>query len=172
MVKSNLIWGLFWRLNPAVRRLVWCTMLSGQRDPCGLSHSHTCSGTKSWGSNLLGWHLLQLFPAHAWSTWTITRQEGLPWYHHVNECGTGVVQSQGLFRAKVLRLYKMKLNTKVIYLCISFFFFFCEIWIWEFGLTGCFNINLLPLMFYFRALYFSACHPCLGHKLRVFLRWL
>lgn len=96
MVKHNLVQDLFWRLNPPVRQSVWRTLLSGQCDPCGLSHSHFCSGTKGRGSNLFGWHLLQAFPAHASSTWRITRQQGLPRYHHLKEYGEGATRVGGL----------------------------------------------------------------------------
>lgn len=85
----NLVQDLFWHPNPPVSRLVWRAMLSGQHDPRGLSHSHSCFCTKSRGSNLVGWHLLRVFPAHAWSTWRITRQEALPWYRHRREYGMG-----------------------------------------------------------------------------------
>jgi len=87
MVEYNLVHGLFWRLNPLVRHSVWLALLLGQRDLCGLSHSHSCSGTKGRGSGLIGWHLLQVFPAYASSAWRIARQRGLPRYHHLKEYG-------------------------------------------------------------------------------------
>lgn len=34
-------------MTSEVRQLVWHTMLLGQHDPCGLSHSHSRSGTKA-----------------------------------------------------------------------------------------------------------------------------
>lgn len=91
--------GLFWRLNPPVRWLVRRTVLSGQPDPRGLSHSHARSGTKSPASNLLGWHLLPPLPAHARCTWRITRQEGLPRY--LKNMGHGWGRSGGLCGASV-----------------------------------------------------------------------
>lgn len=92
---SMFLLGLFWCLNAPVRQSVWCTLLSGQHDPCGLSHSHSCSGTKGRGSSLIGWHLLQVFPAHALSPWRIARQRGLPRYHHLKEYGTGAARVGG-----------------------------------------------------------------------------
>lgn len=46
MVAYYLVQALFWHRRPPVRRSVWRAPLSGQRDPCGLSHSHSNSGTK------------------------------------------------------------------------------------------------------------------------------
>lgn len=85
MFVRNLVQALFWRLKSLVRQSAWCTPRRGRHDPCGLSHSHSCSGTKGRGSGHIGWHLLRVFPAHASSTWRITRQWALPWRHHLKE---------------------------------------------------------------------------------------
>lgn len=103
MVEYNLVKGLFWRLNLPVRQSVWRTLLWVSVTPRGLSHSHSCSGTKGRGSSLIGWHLLQVFPAHASSTWRIARQRGLPRHHRLKEYGTGAARVGGSSVWQMLR---------------------------------------------------------------------
>lgn len=97
MVEYNSIQALFWRLNTRVRRLVWCTLLPGQRDPCGLSHSHSCSGTKGPGSGLIGWHLLHVFSCpRVVHMKDRTSAGGSPRYHHLKVYGAGAMQGWGV----------------------------------------------------------------------------